>query len=260
MAESKILIVTGMHRSGTSLIAHYLSQCGLNIGENLFNPHINKPENSCAGHHEDLDFIDFHKQVFQRNKIDSSALLLDGSELPIEVNAAEREMAKELLQSRDDLAQWAWKDPRTTLFLNFWDELIGDANYLFPFRHPLSVVDSLLRRGNEKPISRKPIVGLLSWTIYNQQILNFVDQKAASSLIFNIDDLIKSSDALLTYLETMGIELKPARLEDIFSKNALHHQLSDKVQAMADKYPREVSKAEDVYRKLQSLSKTPAST
>lgn len=258
MTNSKVLVVTGMHRSGTSLVAHYLSQCGLNIGENLFNPHINKPEASCAGHHEDLDFIDFHKHIFQRHKIDSSALLINGSELPIKINASEREMAKEILDNRSELAQWAWKDPRTTLFLEFWHELLDDAKYLFPFRHPLAVVDSLLRRGNEKQISRKPIIGLRCWTAYNQEILRFSAKFPDSALIFNIDDLITFSDTLLSHLSDMGIELKPSPLEDIFSKNALNRQLSDQVQTMSKKYSREMAEAEAVYLKLQSLQKIAA--
>ncbi|MDP4350266.1 hypothetical protein QSG17_25820, partial [Escherichia coli] len=41
---------------------------------------------------------------------------------------------------------WGWKDPRTTLFLDFWSEFLPDARYLLVFRRPWEVVDSLFRR------------------------------------------------------------------------------------------------------------------
>ncbi|MEO0455219.1 MAG: sulfotransferase [Cyanobacteria bacterium P01_A01_bin.114] len=256
--STNVLVITGMHRSGTSLVAHYLSQCGLNIGDNLFNPHISSPDQSCAGHHEDLDFINWHKQVFKRCRIDDDALLISGSELPLTINTAERAAALKLLAHRADWPQWGWKDPRTTLFLAFWHELIAEAKYLFPFRQPLAVVDSIVRRGNEKPIVRKPIIGLRVWTIYNQQILNFAKQHPDSSLLCDIDDLITSSDHLLARLEAMGMDLTPARLEDIFSKKAFHNEPSDKVKKMAVKHPQAVAEAEALYQELQALCKAAA--
>lgn len=255
---SKVLIVTGMHRSGTSLIAQYMSECGLNIGSNLFNPHITNPEKSCAGHHEDLDFIGLHQQVFKRYRVDSSALLIDGSELPFDFNAAEHAAALKLLADRRDLAQWGWKDPRTTLFLQLWYELIDGATFLLPFRHPLAVVDSLLRRGNEKPISRRPIMGLRAWSIYNQQIINFVRQHPEASVPCDIDDLIAAPAPLLARLQDRGLALTPARMEDVFSKKAFHAQYSPQVQKMAAKYPQEVREAEALYQQLQNLCKVAA--
>ena len=39
----RVLVITGMNRSGTSLVAHYLNQCGLDIGERLLMPNFGTP-------------------------------------------------------------------------------------------------------------------------------------------------------------------------------------------------------------------------
>ena len=54
--NNKVLIVAGMHRSGTSVIAQWLQRCGLCLGENLLGPAIGNNE----GHFEDTDFVFLH--------------------------------------------------------------------------------------------------------------------------------------------------------------------------------------------------------
>lgn len=60
------------------------------------------------------------------------------------------EEARELLavRVRSGVA-WGWKEPRTTLFLDFWQERLPDARHLFVFQRPWEVVDSLFRRGDD---------------------------------------------------------------------------------------------------------------
>jgi hypothetical protein len=52
-SEAGCLIVTGMHRSGTSLLASFLRAAGINLGENLYPADSANP----LGYFEDLDFL-----------------------------------------------------------------------------------------------------------------------------------------------------------------------------------------------------------
>ena len=54
---SKILIIVGMHRSGTSLITQWLYRCGLSIGNKLAPADIGNVE----GYFEDSDFLKLHE-------------------------------------------------------------------------------------------------------------------------------------------------------------------------------------------------------
>ena len=62
--KSKVIAITGMHRSGTSLLANLLNQAGLSLGEKLLGPMDSNPK----GHFEDYDFLKFHKELLAFNR------------------------------------------------------------------------------------------------------------------------------------------------------------------------------------------------
>ena len=57
--KQPILIITGMHRSGTSLITAWLQSAGLDIGKNLLEANYSNPK----GFFENTDFLDFHRNI-----------------------------------------------------------------------------------------------------------------------------------------------------------------------------------------------------
>jgi hypothetical protein len=58
-----------------------------------------------------------------------------------------REQARRLLQEKFGSAGlWGWKEPRTTLTLTFWRELVPDARYVICLRNPVDAISSFQRR------------------------------------------------------------------------------------------------------------------
>jgi hypothetical protein len=45
--------------------------------------------------------------------------------------------------------RWAWKDPRASMTLPFWQDLVGDMDYVLCVRNPADVAASLVRRGTD---------------------------------------------------------------------------------------------------------------
>jgi hypothetical protein len=137
-----VLLITGMHRSGTSMTAQMLQAAGLFIGERLMGSHPSNPK----GHFEDLDFYDLTRAIIADNGFPDSGFACD---VRISVSADRRRQADELVASRRALGcPWGWKDPRSVLLLDFWKELLPEAHVLFTFRAPWEVMDSLYRRGD----------------------------------------------------------------------------------------------------------------
>lgn len=248
---SKVLIITGMHRSGTSLTAQYLNYCGLNIGNNLLTNNFINQGTTYGGHHEDREFLNFHQRILARKKIYG----FPTEEFKLPVNIFDKRKALKLLTRRKDLNQWGWKDPRTTLFLDFWDEIIEKPKYLFLIRHPLSVVDSLIRRAKDPSILSQPIIGLKSWKLFNQRILSFFYRHPGNALLFNIDDLFDKHDVLVDKLNNqLGIKLKSSPLVSIISTTAFHKkqtELSCSVNRMKNKYQKEVNDCVFLYEKIK---------
>lgn len=192
MAEQKVVIIVGMHRSGTSLTASLVQNAGLQIGERIVGPAQGNPR----GHFEDRDFLDFHQSVMNRlgmsflaqQPVDRSALL------PEEVNNAKR-----LLQSRAAKDLWGWKDPRTCLFLSLWEQLLPDAKYIIVYRHPLEVILSLIRRSTPVDLEAfaSPFSGLTSWEVHNRCILDLIRRRRTNSHVCHISRVFSDPEKFI---------------------------------------------------------------
>src|SRR6187402_1642015 len=137
---SHAIIITGMHRSGTSLVSSLLQRSGVHIGDRLITANSANPR----GYFEDVDFYEFHEHLLHQRG--QTYLHVDES-FTFQPTNQEMERAKKLVAERSHHTVWGWKDPRTCLFLDFWHQLLPDGRFLFVFRHPIEVLLSLLRRG-----------------------------------------------------------------------------------------------------------------
>lgn len=208
------LIITGMHRSGTSLTAGYLHACGLHLGDDLLPADFGNPR----GYYEDTEILEFHRSILRHN---GTSLFPTRRNLPLETTDEDRQVARGILAARETRGAWGWKEPRTVLLLDFWHELLPQAAYLLLFRHPLAVLDSLIRRGDVE-IRRRRVLGLRSWLAYNELLLDFALRNRPHCLVVDIDAVIRAPSALLTGLEArFGLRLAPAPFDTVFSPNEL---------------------------------------
>ena len=160
------LIVSGMHRSGTSLLASILDGAGVHLGPELISPSPHNPH----GHFEDTEMVEFHRRVLTANGIVSEGYTT-AVDIPVPDELAAR--ADSLVQARERTRRtWGWKDPRTTLFLDFWRQRIPHAKFLLVFRRPWEVADSLLGRG-DLAFRLNPNLATDVWLRYNRAILQF---------------------------------------------------------------------------------------
>ncbi len=172
-----MVVITGMHRSGTSLVAGLLQQAGVDIGRELLPANRGNP----YGYLEDTEFLDFQEQLLRARGLD----MFVTQPFDFVPTAAEIEWAKSLITARANRPIWGWKDPRTSLFLEFWGQLLPEASYIFLYRHPLDVMLSLMRRGDFSQNGRIEL-GLQSWCVYNESIIRFVEKKRDKCLLAHI--------------------------------------------------------------------------
>ncbi len=181
MQSAKCLNITGMHRSGTSLVAQAFCRAGLFLGDKLKGPGASNPD----GLFEDEDIIRFHDDILAVNQMrwDSYASL-DRLIVPGDYASKAAELISMKFWGR---SYWGWKDPRTTLFLDLWNATLPDARWVFVFRNPAQVVWSLLCRGDLRRYSSGPIaralMGLRLWTHYNGRILAFAREHLDRTLL-----------------------------------------------------------------------------
>lgn len=167
------LIVTGMARSGTSAATRLLQSAGLHVGDEL----IPANDDNAVGFYEDVSFVEFNQEVIAAGLAREPELRprwMYAERIDRSLLAPLAGRAREMVASRAALGRpWGFKDPRTAALLDFWDEAAPGARYVFVYRPPWDVVDSMFR------LTRRPLVGRAdlaasTWVAYNRAILDFM--------------------------------------------------------------------------------------
>ena len=194
-------IIAGMHRSGTSLTSSLMESAGMNIGTRLMGADLGNEK----GHFENLDFVQFHQRVLR-----SQGLSQEGWTLQPKISVPQQlcDEATLIIENNSISPCWGWKDPRTTLFLDFWEKLLPQAYFIFTYRAPWEVLDSLYRRGDEV-FSNNPTYALDIWIYYNKLILDFCDRFPQKSILLNIESLFLDCNCITKLCQNkFGIEFK----------------------------------------------------
>ena len=146
--NSKLVVVLGMHRSGTSAITRGLEVLGVNLGDNLYPAAIDNPK----GFWEDNDFLGINEELLAHLDYSVDRLGLIDWQMPSTAIVESLELKAEKLVSErcKKNALWGFKDPRTARLLPFWQavfERVGcDVRYVIATRNPISIVESLYKR------------------------------------------------------------------------------------------------------------------
>lgn len=163
MPHEKTLIVTGMHRSATSLVAMGLhSVCPL--GDDLIGPGPGNP----LGHFEDRQIVLLNERILASaggawHRPPSEAAIL-------EQTPTYAPQIAELVHHRNQHAPiWGAKDPRFCLTARLWHAHLRNPIYVPCFRRVADVALSLTKRNN-LPINR---AGDLA-RVYNARLLAFL--------------------------------------------------------------------------------------
>ncbi|MBK8597109.1 MAG: glycosyltransferase [Holophagales bacterium] len=218
------LVLAGMHRSGTSFLASQLASLGVDMGSAFPDP----DRNNRPGYFEDGRFLELNRRMLaaacpaddgghpdwgwtERGLCDGGGLEPFRDEARSLVLAAGRRETP-----------WGWKDPRTTVLLDFWRSVVPQARFLLVYRTPWEVADSLQRLG--APVfSGNPRFGERIWLAYNAALLSFHRANRARSVLASTNRLMESPDLLAGLVgDRLGLRLEkpaspPRREPDLFA-------------------------------------------
>jgi hypothetical protein len=145
---SMLLVVLGMHRSGTSATARAMAALGADLGDRLMPA---ASGNNDKGFFEDFDIVKLNIELMAAAGMDWHTLgELDLSRIPPERLDAFQAEALIMLRAKCQGKRFAMKDPRLSRLIRFWkpvfDCLGVPVKYVLSVRHPLSVARSLAKR------------------------------------------------------------------------------------------------------------------
>lgn len=146
--QKRIIVVLGMHRSGTSVITRGLQVLGVSLGDRLLPAAADNPK----GFWEDQDVNALNIALLQALGHDWHTLApILPDELAAPVVTGFKLRAVEILRDRLSVSDcFGLKDPRMARLLPFWEDVIAHlrirASYVIVSRNPLSVARSLAKR------------------------------------------------------------------------------------------------------------------
>jgi len=195
--EVGCVVIAGMHHSGTSTLAALLRTAGVSLGE------ASPPADGYggAGDGADREFLELQREMLLACTVAESgwrdwgwteSQRLDFSRLP-----SFRPRAEALVRSRRAAGRpWGWTDPRTTILLAFWDEILPDARYLFTYRSPWEVAAAVAAL-HRPPFVDAPGFVPRIWCFYNRQLLEFYRRHRDRCLLLEAGAVLSRPDEVL---------------------------------------------------------------
>ena len=200
-----IVIVIGMHRSGTSALSGILHKHGILMGEDRNLRPRPLPENP-TGFYENVRFRRMSDRILKES--DYCVKSWDPAVSVVRAGRLNRLRVRLLLSQYDRRYEaWGWKDPRSCLTLKIWlDELarldrLHQVRLVYIYREAASVARSLVRRGNTTFE-----IALQLWTVYNQRALQEINRRSVPTRFIAFEDLchqpLRTAEQLLDFLGT----------------------------------------------------------
>jgi len=159
--SNDLVIVLGMHRSGTSCLTGLLQQAGLELGDVV----TEAPYNT-KGNRENLGIMELNNEVLSYNNGS-----WDSPPRQITWNPDLEDSRDMILNLYSNQTIWGFKDPRVIFTLPFWLKGLRGTklHFIGTIRHPLKVAKSLNARQSSMSIEK----GIDLWKRYNERLLEY---------------------------------------------------------------------------------------
>lgn len=267
MKVKKAIVVTGMHRSGTSALTRAISFFGYELPQDLMKAQADNPK----GHWEPQGIVRLNNEILSALKAEwdrPGPFLVPG--LSIEdsrkavidavVSRYVDDAADAIISSYGNAERIVLKDPRLTIFWPLWERALADTGY-YPklvhiFRNPLEVADSLRAR-NQFGIFKV----LRLWLLYNLRVLGLYEGNNLASVV-DYSALLDDPELVVRQvLAAVGIDNQAddaafGQLADFISASERHHKANA---ADVETMPTVATPVRDLFRLLCNWDDTPVS-
>ncbi len=212
-----------MHRSGTSMLTLLLKELGLFVGKDLDPFDLNESMffitlNDWLLRQSNATWDNVYNYQFMDEFMVEKALPIIKGELS--GKRRKKYLGNGKVKSIIDLdIPWAWKDPRTTITIDFWKRIFPNAKILHIYRNPIDVAESLRKR----ELYVREHAKLKFWV----KILKFLDYKAVQTLsprMLHLEEGVKLWEdyvqKALSLTDTYGDDVMHIRYEDFLETPA----------------------------------------
>ncbi len=200
-ARVPAILVVGMHRSGTSVVARLLESRGATLQSRQASANAGATEPPGSGQVDST--TDFCTALLREANAEWWKVSeLDGRGLPPGFLDEQTNVLREQLQAHDGAAPLVLEDPQWTLLLPLLQDALAGCVVVHVVRNPLEVARALRERDG-LPVH----LGVALWTAYNLAALQHVEAGRRVFVSFErlLADPTLSSQQLLDKLSALGV-------------------------------------------------------
>lgn len=264
MTTPDVILVLGMHRSGTSVLTAGLRALGADLGSQLMPA---RAGDNDKGYFENPDVVALNERLLSMDGFHWASLAY-GTAIDYDSKryAELRRSAAGIISGQFGPGVIAIKDPRLCLTLAFWLRVINDCRpgatvqCVHLFRHPAAIAASFSARADH-PETRElvdftqgdPQQSLLLWLSYTYQALrNSLDQP---NYCIQQDTLLRNPTSVLTALAAqLRLAIDPIELArfagSFVNPHLSHHQTAGPIAAA---FP-QLAFLDPLWQRFESLS------
>jgi len=206
MDDKQIVVVLGMHRSGTSAITRGLKVLGVDLGDNLLPA---ESGNNEKGFFEDATITAYNEELLaDLGHAWDSLVPISPEELNSPITQSHKVRAIEHLREKvADIKCFGVKDPRMSRLLPFWQEIFVElglkVSYVVAFRNPKNVAHSLVKR-NDFEVEK----GYFLWL--EHMLLSLKYSQGASRVFVNYELMLQEPEKQLCRIsKSLGLPFDP---------------------------------------------------
>ncbi len=201
---SKAVVVLGMHRSGTSLVALILKELGINMGDKTLVGGSSNP----FGHEEDLAFFDLNERFLRKAKGDWD-FPPSKADLDLVAKHFDEEIGRLITDRYNRSNLWGWKEPRTALLFKYYRAHLSNYQVIHVTRSFDRIAASLWKR-DKMPIRKSRDLCDSYNERLNESLVDIVDKV----LRISYEDLVADGSAVINNLiDFLGITVEERQYE-----------------------------------------------
>jgi hypothetical protein len=174
------LIITGMHRSGTSYLSRALNLSGVNLGpiSQYYDTEITPITGNAKGHWENVEVNHINEEILKTNDCSWDHIPNTIDKIPSNLSKRINDVFDSFHKSKS--VAYGFKDPRFCITLDKWIPFFDNPIIIGIFRNPLKVAESLKIRNNFSYDK-----SLLLWEMYNTHLIKYL--KKHNGFLINFD-------------------------------------------------------------------------
>lgn len=200
------IIVLGMHKSGTTLIARTLHESGVYMGD------FSAGENYANCKYENTSAVEINKSLLRAEKLHSTATVGPLSS----ISKIEPKISSFVEEMNRIQVPWGVKDPRLCLTYDVWRRFLPPHKVIFIFRSPERVLEHYTRGSTKTRLNKMRkdgLAALRAWYLYNVHAYRIIQGLAAGAIVINFEEYLTKGQPHTALERFLRRSLSDARKE-----------------------------------------------